>query len=422
MWSRQEPTLRILAILVGLMIMLVGLGGCLQGGSSNYSNLKRDLDVQMERALATDHIWFSDRPKTLLNESQIFLFCYIRLLNTGDGDLSLDGLLFFVDFPEGWDMWTPSLLFYMGISLDADPRFVEGLLDTRAMTIPPGGSMAGWTMFTTDNSTLKESWMRVRLTYIIDDNPVLRKKFSLDDVEEDWSIPIMLTVDSGDLVYTNWHRDLRANRFEKILIANLSLANNWPVQTRLDVEGINLTVDEGIVHSPDMVRSLGLDDLGILEFAGTTSLEVSFLLDRDTVPTLINLLEDVTYSIDPAVIVEAYLPCRLDVAPNFVSVEETDSERRYRFNVTLNNNSDDVVYLHPVRLRLLDSGGIYHDRYKYWDPPETELEVLYLGPGEGVTGVIEYRLPLDLVPTALDYDDEGRYVEVPIAGLKVITP
>jgi SHS2 domain-containing protein len=264
--------------------------------------------------------------------------------------------------------------------------------------------------------------MRVRIAYIIDDNPVLTKELSLDGVEEDWSYPQMLQVDEGALSYTNLYWAIRADRNERILLANMSLTDNWPVPARLDVDDILMTDADGTVHSPKMVRTQGSDVDGTLRFAGTIHLELSFLLDETTDPRSINVTDDLTYIMDPSTIVDAFYPCRLDVVPNFVYIQETDSERRYRFNVTVNNTSDVGVTLRAAWMKLLDSEGTLHSRHLYWEPSETELEDQSLEPGEGVTGEIEYRLPLDLVPVALDYDDQGRFLEVSIAGVKVVMP
>jgi hypothetical protein len=406
-----------------LLILVVSatVAGCF-GGDPTYTALINDLDIEIERVFLTDHIWIHDGPHEPFNNETCYMLTYMRLINEGQEDLPLDDVLVFVYYQDTWDFWSGYLFGIMNWNLSMDPRFHEEILQTTDVVLPPGGSVAGWTLFTPLRSIQYGDTITVELAYIVDDNPILRKEFDLDTFEMDWGYPPMMSIERADLRFTNIYWHLTADRDERILIANLTLVDDWPVPIDLELESIALSDMEGAVHTPDRLVTEISEHRGIVEFDGSTWLELAFLVTDQEIPLEIELADSIVFRIDRDAIVETYVPCRLNLTLNFVNVTETSSERHLRFNVTVNNTSDEVVYFIPGRMRLVDTSGTLHDRW--WQPyvSDTGLESRDLNPGEGVTGEIEYHLPLDVVAAFVEYDDYGRFLGVPIAGVRMETP
>lgn len=409
------------AILIILVMLLAGLSGCIDPDpdSLTYSALRRDLDIQVERYLATDHFWQSDGPHTTFNEDDLYLFVLVRMLNTGDSDLSVDDLHFFAYFSEDSGYYSPYLLALGGFSLEEDPRMWEGHLDTINASIPADGTMEGWLWFTTDNSTLMDGEMQLKISHIFDERVVMRRDFSLGEVEVDWGIPPMVTVDEEHLTYTDMNMGSWVDYGERFFVADLSLVDNWPVDARIDPEDIFITDAQGVVHEPETIGGRTPRDADPIEFNGSYQLKVAFLITSNEVPVSLSLAEDppMELKIDPGSIIEDKYPSRVDLTVNFFFQMDKNDRSFLIYNVTLNNPSPETVNVNIWNFHLLDSEGTLHDIR--WGPGTTvnELEEVDLGPGDGITGDVPFNYLEGLEPVSLVYKDGASYLENPLGGV-----
>ena len=192
-FSREHtPGSSILAVLTALLLLMAGLSGCI---STDDYPLRDDLRVEMERSFATDHIWQPEGPRTPFNEDQIYILLYLTLRNRGDSDLHFDDMSFWLRSSVSSNFWSPILMTMFGVALEEDPRFIEGSLETWDIILPPGDSVAGWTLFDPSYSFMEEDVLEIRATHGNSDEPVFRIDVPVDDVEVDWSVPPMLTVE-----------------------------------------------------------------------------------------------------------------------------------------------------------------------------------------------------------------------------------
>ncbi len=423
----QRPT----SILTILIMLMAGLSGCLSDPDEDttaYSNLRKHLDIELERSIATDHLWRGDGPLEPFGDENIYLLLYLRLSNTGDVDLNITQLLFFLHHSDGWDLWIPSLLVFYRFSLDQDPRFVEGELGLENVTIPPGGSISGWTFFTVDNATLEENFVVLDVAFIVDENPVLRRTFSLEDVTVDWSYPSMLSVEPKRLYFTNLYDGEAVDYGERFFVANLSLTNNWPVPVSVDLDEVNLTDGRGRVYEVAIERSgspWGSSRRNSIVINDSLSFVFPFIVPEDAVPTRLNLTEDppIHYAINPDSIEEASFPSRVEVVVNYVYHKENAYGNRYLIvNVTINNTSEDIVGTSPGRFVLKDDMGELHEHssQRVVDM-ENELESVQLMPRNEIVGEVAFYLSPEWEPDMLVYDDGGRYLELNLDNVTLLT-
>lgn len=400
---------------------MAGLSGCI---STDDYPLRDDLRVEMERSFATDHIWQPEGPRTPFNEDQIYILLYLTLRNRGDSDLHFDDMSFWLRSSVSSNFWSPILMTMFGVALEEDPRFIEGSLETWDIILPPGDSVAGWTLFDPSYSFMEEDVLEIRATHGNSDEPVFRIDVPVDDMEVDWSVPPMLTVEPEELRYTNFIVGDRVEYGERFFVANLRLVNNWPVPARLDPDGITMTDSNGNVLEPVRVGSVDPTDGSYIQVGGTGLLEITFLVGPDAVPSSINLVEDppIVLDIDPALIVTDFVPSRIDLTPNFMYyAEENYIGTVLVFNFTLYNPTVVDIPVGPENFKLLDDNGTIHDSQSR-GINDGDLDSFYMMPQSNITSRVAFKIPGEVVPVTLAYDDGGRFTEFDLAEVTLLTP
>lgn len=429
MFSKEHsPGSALLAVLTALLLLVSGLSGCIGDDvqqSPEWNQLHEDLKVDVERAFGTDHIWTPDGPAKRFNEDSVIILLYLTLQNKGDSDLSISDMMFWIDSGESHTFWPQLLMKLYPFNVVDDHRFTDGVLGTEGIILPPGDSVAGWTLFEASDSYMEADVLELRATHGFSDEPVFRIDVPVDDIEVDWSVPTMLTVEPAELRYTNIHLYERVEYGERLFVANLKLTNNWPVPARIDPDGINMTDSQGNILEPVMVGTVDQTEGDHIQIGGRGFLEITFLVGLDAVPSSINLVEDppIVLDIDPDLIVTDFVPSRIDVSLNFFHFnDETHAGKVLLFNVTLSNPTVVKIPVGPEFFKLLDDEGIVHDNYWQWGLSEDELESVYLLPGSSIVGTVAFRLPEEVEPDTLAYDDGSRFKEFDLSEGPLLTP
>ena len=422
MTSREHtPGSSILAVLIALLLVMTGLSGCF---GTDENPLREDLKVDMERSFATDHIWTPDGPRTPFNEDVVYILLYLTLQNRGDSDLHIFDMSFWLHSSETSNFWSPVLMTMFRVALEEDPRFTEGSLETFDIILPPGDSVAGWTLFDPSNAFMEEDVLELRATHGNSDDPLFRIDVPVDGMEVDWGVPSMLAVEPAELRYTNFCVGDRVEYGERFFVANLRLMNKWPVPARLDPDGITMTDSNGNVLEPVRVGSVDPTDGSYIQVGGTGFLEITFLVGPDAIPSSINLVEDppIVLDMDPALIVTDFVPSRIDVTPNFMYyTEENYIGTVLVFNFTLYNPRVVDIPVGPENFKLLDGEGTIHDSQSR-GINDGDLDSFYMMPRSNITSRVAFKIPGEVVPVTLAHDDGGRFTEFDLAEIPLLTP